>query len=140
MLKKIIFKNKAANLISVFYQEILFRYNSPKKIATLKRKLEEAREKLMQGVDLVADTVVGTLGPKAKTVVIKQNGRPVVINDGVTIAKAVFSDDPFIQMGVELVQGSDLAIIINCPTHAWRTNSKEMVKFKNWETFNKWVD
>tara|TARA_R100000234_G_scaffold26506_1_gene15295 strand:- start:885 stop:2411 length:1527 start_codon:yes stop_codon:yes gene_type:complete len=65
---------------------------------------EEAREKLMQGVDLVADTVVGTLGPKAKTVVIKQNGRPVVINDGVTIAKAVFSDDPFIQMGVELVQ------------------------------------
>ena len=65
---------------------------------------EEARAKLMEGVNLVADTVVGTLGPKAKTVVIKQNGRPVVINDGVTIAKAVWSDDPFIQMGVELVQ------------------------------------
>ena len=65
---------------------------------------EEARNKLMEGVNLVADTVVGTLGPKAKTVVIKQNGKPVVINDGVTIAKAVFSDDPFIQMGVELVQ------------------------------------
>ena len=65
---------------------------------------KEARAKLMEGVNLVADTVVGTLGPKAKTVVIKQNGRPVVINDGVTIAKAVWSDDPFIQMGVELVQ------------------------------------
>ena len=65
---------------------------------------EEARKKLMEGVDLVADTVIGTLGPKAKTVVIKQNGKPVVINDGVTIAKAVFSDDPFVQMGVELVQ------------------------------------
>ena len=65
---------------------------------------EEAREKLMQGVDLVADTVIGTLGPKAKTVVIKQNKKPVIINDGVTIAKAVWSDDPYIQMGVELVQ------------------------------------
>tara|TARA_R110000824_G_scaffold196128_9_gene379206 strand:- start:3184 stop:4698 length:1515 start_codon:yes stop_codon:yes gene_type:complete len=65
---------------------------------------EEARAKLMEGVNLVADTVIGTLGPKAKTVVIRQHGKPVVINDGVTIAKAVFSDDPFVQMGVELVQ------------------------------------
>jgi len=65
---------------------------------------KEARDKLMEGVNLVADTVMGTLGPKAKTVVIKQNNKPVVINDGVTIAKAVFSDDPFVQMGVELVQ------------------------------------
>ena len=53
---------------------------------------KEARDKLMEGVNLVADTVMGTLGPKAKTVVIKQNNKPVVINDGVTIAKAVFSD------------------------------------------------
>jgi len=65
---------------------------------------EEARAKLMEGVNLVADTVIGTLGPKAKTVIIKQNGKPVVINDGVTIAKSVWSDDPYIQMGVELVQ------------------------------------
>ena len=64
----------------------------------------EAREKLMEGVNLVADTVVGTLGPKAKTVVIKQHNKPVVINDGVTISKAVWSNDPYIQMGVELVQ------------------------------------
>ena len=65
---------------------------------------EEARKKLMEGVNLVADTVLGTLGPKAKTVIIKQNGKPVVINDGVTIAKSVWSDDPYVQMGVELVQ------------------------------------
>ena len=61
----------------------------------------EAREKLMEGVNLVADTVVGTLGPKAKTVVIKQHSKPVVINDGVTISKAVWSNDPYVQMGIE---------------------------------------
>jgi len=65
---------------------------------------EEAREKLMEGINLVADTVVGTLGPKAKTVIIKQHGNPVVINDGVSIAKSVWSEDPYIQMGIELIQ------------------------------------
>ena len=48
---------------------------------------EEAQEKLLEGVNLVANTIKGTLGPKARTVIIKKNGRPVVINDGVTIAR-----------------------------------------------------
>jgi chaperonin GroEL len=66
---------------------------------------KEAQEKLLAGVNLVADTVKYTLGPKAKTVVLgNRNGPPIIINDGVTIAKAVASDDEFIQMGVELLQ------------------------------------
>jgi len=65
---------------------------------------EEARDKLMEGINLVANTIKCTLGPQARTVVIKQNGKPVVINDGVTIAKAIKSDDEFVQMGVELMQ------------------------------------
>jgi len=65
---------------------------------------EEAREKLMEGINLVANTIKCTLGPQARTVVIKQNGKPVVINDGVTIAKAIKSDNEFVQMGVELMQ------------------------------------
>ena len=65
---------------------------------------EDARNKLMEGINLVANTIRCTLGPQARTVVIKQNGKPVVINDGVTIAKAIKSDDEFVQMGVELMQ------------------------------------
>ena len=65
---------------------------------------EAARNKLMEGINLVANTIRCTLGPQARTVVIKQNGKPVVINDGVTIAKAIKSDDEFVQMGVELMQ------------------------------------
>jgi chaperonin GroEL len=65
---------------------------------------EEARDALMDGINLVANTIKCTLGPQARTVVIKQNGKPVVINDGVTIAKAIKSDDEFVQMGVELMQ------------------------------------
>jgi chaperonin GroEL len=65
---------------------------------------KEAQSKLLEGVNLVANTIKGTLGPKARTVIIKKNGKPVVINDGVTIAKAIQSDDEFVQMGVELLQ------------------------------------
>jgi chaperonin GroEL len=65
---------------------------------------EEARDKLLEGINLVANTIKCTLGPQARTVVIKQNRKPVVINDGVTIAKAIKSDDEFVQMGVELMQ------------------------------------
>ena len=65
---------------------------------------KEAQDKLLEGVNLVANTIKGTLGPKARTVIIKKNGRPVIINDGVTIAKAIQSDDEFVQVGVELLQ------------------------------------
>jgi chaperonin GroEL len=64
---------------------------------------KEARDKLLEGINLVADTVKTTLGPQARTVVL-QNTPPIIINDGVTIAKHIHSDDPFIEMGINLIQ------------------------------------
>mgnify|MGYP003662773046 CR=1 FL=1 len=67
---------------------------------------DEVGEKLLEGINLVADTVAPTFGPQAKTVILQGNP-PLVINDGVTITKYVRSEDPYVQMGVQLVQ--DLA-------------------------------
>lgn len=64
---------------------------------------EEVKQKLLQGINLVADTVKPTLGPQAKTVILQGNP-PVVINDGVTITKYISHEDPYVQMGVQLVQ------------------------------------
>lgn len=64
---------------------------------------KEVKEKLLEGINLVANTVKPTLGPQAKTVILQGNP-PVVINDGVTITKHISSDDPYVQMGVQLVQ------------------------------------
>ena len=64
---------------------------------------DEVKEKLLQGINLVADTVRPTLGPQARTAILQGNP-PVVINDGVTIAKHVSHEDPYVQMGVQLVQ------------------------------------
>tara|TARA_R100000008_G_scaffold76535_2_gene56459 strand:+ start:4842 stop:6407 length:1566 start_codon:yes stop_codon:yes gene_type:complete len=65
---------------------------------------KDAQKKLMRGIDLVANTIQGTLGPKARTVILKKNNKPIVINDGVTIARAIHHQDEFIQLGVELIQ------------------------------------
>ena len=59
----------------------------------------EVKEKLLEGINLVADTVLPTLGPQAKTVILQGNP-PVIINDGVTITKYVSHEDPYVQMGV----------------------------------------
>ena len=64
---------------------------------------EEVKQKLLEGINLVADTVKPTLGPQAKTVILQGNP-PVIINDGVTITKHISSDDPYVQMGIQLVQ------------------------------------
>ncbi|MDB4347892.1 chaperonin GroEL [bacterium] len=64
---------------------------------------KEVKEKLLQGINLVADTVLPTLGPQAKTVILQGNP-PVIINDGVTITKYVSHEDPYVQMGVQMVQ------------------------------------
>ena len=64
---------------------------------------DEVKKKLMEGINLVADTVKPTLGPQARTVILQGNP-PVVINDGVTITKYVNSDDAFVNMGIQLVQ------------------------------------
>ena len=52
----------------------------------------EVKEKLLKGIDIVAETVKPTLGPQAKTVILE--GKPVIINDGVTITKYISDDDP----------------------------------------------
>ena len=66
---------------------------------------EDARKALMKGVDQLADTVKITLGPKGRNVVLdKKFGAPLITNDGVTIAKEIELDDPFENMGAQLVK------------------------------------
>ena len=66
---------------------------------------EDARKKLLEGVNKLADTVKVTLGPKGRNVVLdKSFGAPLITNDGVTIAKEVELEDPFENMGASLVK------------------------------------
>jgi len=65
----------------------------------------QARTALIRGLDIVADTVKITLGPKGRNVVLeKKFGAPVITNDGVTIAKEIDLEDPFENMGAQLVK------------------------------------
>ena len=64
---------------------------------------KEVKEKLLEGINLVANTVKPTLGPQAKTVILQGNP-PVIINDGVTITRHISSEDPYVQMGIQMVQ------------------------------------
>jgi len=66
---------------------------------------EPARRSLMTGVDKLANAVKVTLGPKGRNVVLdKKYGAPTVTNDGVTIAREIELDDPFENMGAQLVK------------------------------------
>ncbi len=66
---------------------------------------EEARRKLEAGVDKLATTVKITLGPKGRNVLLeRQFGGPLITNDGVTIAKDIELEDPFENMGAQLVK------------------------------------
>ena len=66
---------------------------------------EDARKRLLNGVNKLADTVKVTLGPKGRNVVLDRNyGAPLITNDGVTIAKEIELDDPFENMGASLVK------------------------------------
>ena len=66
---------------------------------------EEARKALQNGIDKLANTVKITLGPKGRNVVLdKKYGAPLITNDGVTIAKDVELEDPFENMGAQLVK------------------------------------
>ena len=65
----------------------------------------EARDALLRGVDKLADTVKITLGPKGRNVVLdKKYGSPLIINDGVTIAKEIELEDAAENMGAQLVR------------------------------------
>ena len=66
---------------------------------------EEARAALEAGVNALANTVKLTLGPKGRNVVLdKKFGSPLITNDGVTIAKEIELEDPFENMGAQLVK------------------------------------
>ena len=66
---------------------------------------EDARKALLGGVNQLADTVKITLGPKGRNVVLdKKFGAPLITNDGVTIAKEIELEDPFENMGAQLVK------------------------------------
>jgi len=66
---------------------------------------EEARRSLERGVDALADAVKVTLGPKGRNVVLdKKFGAPTITNDGVTIARDIELEDPFENMGAQLVK------------------------------------
>ncbi len=66
---------------------------------------EEARRALERGINKLADTVIVTLGPKGRNVVLdKKFGAPLITNDGVTIAREIELEDPFENMGAQLVK------------------------------------
>ncbi len=66
---------------------------------------EDARKALLSGVNQLADTVKITLGPRGRNVVLdKKFGAPLITNDGVTIAKEIELEDPFENMGAQLVK------------------------------------
>ena len=66
---------------------------------------EEARRGLERGMNILADTVKVTLGPKGRNVVLDaQWGVPTITNDGVSIAKQIDLDDPYEKLGAELVK------------------------------------
>ena len=66
---------------------------------------EDARKKMLDGVNKLADTVKVTLGPKGRNVVLdKSFGAPLITNDGVTIAKEIELDDKYENIGARLVK------------------------------------
>src|SRR3989304_1729805 len=66
---------------------------------------EDARKALRRGMDILADAVKVTLGPKGRNVILdKKFGPPTVCSDGVTIAKEIELKDPFENMGAQLIK------------------------------------
>ena len=67
----------------------------------------EAREKLVKGVNVLAEAVGSTLGPKGSNVAMTEGmGYPHVVHDGVTVARSIDLEDPFEDMGAQLVKGA----------------------------------
>src|ERR1700741_3256740 len=65
----------------------------------------DAREKLLKGINVLAEAVSATLGPKGRNVAIDRKwGAPNVVHDGVTVAKEIELEDPFENMGAQLIK------------------------------------
>src|SRR5256714_398736 len=66
---------------------------------------EEARQSLVRGVNILAKAVITTLGPKGRNVALEKKwGAPNVVHDGVTVAKEIDLEDPFENMGAQLIK------------------------------------
>src|SRR5882757_4234181 len=66
---------------------------------------EESRQSILRGVNVLADAVKVTLGPKGRNVVIeKKYGAPLITKDGVTVAKEIELEDPIENMGAQMVK------------------------------------
>ncbi|MEW6301339.1 MAG: TCP-1/cpn60 chaperonin family protein, partial [Thermodesulfobacteriota bacterium] len=73
--------------------------------AKLVKFSQDARDKILKGVNILADAVTVTLGPKGRNVVIEKSfGAPVVTKDGVTVAKEIELEDKFENMGAQMVK------------------------------------
>lgn len=76
---------------------------------------KEAREQLVKGIDVVADCVAATVGPRGRnSVIAKQFGTPSIINDGVSIAKEIELKDPIENTGAELIKSVSSAANEKC--------------------------
>ena len=91
-----------------------------------------AREKVLHGATALADAVRVTLGPKSKSVLIERDwGRPIVCNDGVTIAKEVSLKDPEENLGAQMLREvaertGDAVGDGTTPRRSWHTRSSPM--------------
>src|SRR6188508_1492568 len=66
---------------------------------------QDARERMLHGIDILADAVRVTLGPKGRNVVLEKSfGAPRITKDGVTVAKEIELDDKFENMGAQMVR------------------------------------
>src|SRR3989440_9642717 len=73
--------------------------------AKMVRFSQEAREKILRGVNILADAVTVTLGPRGRNVVLEKSfGAPTVTRDGVTVAKEIELGDRFQNMGAQMVR------------------------------------
>lgn len=76
---------------------------------------KDSRDKLIEGIDILADAVSSTLGPSGKTVVIHIDQRGIfTTKDGVTVAKSIQSSDPLIDAGIQLIKNASLQMDEDC--------------------------
>ena len=65
----------------------------------------ELHKKILEGVDILADNVASTLGPRGRNVILQEKGkRPITTKDGVTVAKFVELDDPMQNVGAQILK------------------------------------
>jgi len=97
----------------------------------------EARKKLIDGIDKLADAVTSTLGPNGRNVVIANGGIPQSTKDGVTVAKSITLEDPIEELGVQLVKQAAIKTADNAgdgtttSTLLAREMSKQGLKYLN---------